>query len=386
MAAKKALGVVVILVVLVLAAAAFYWKISGTIRERRAGLEYQEEIHDISVRPVTVVKVERMPISSYLELTGTVRPVNAATVSAKVSATIVMFDADEGSIVKEGDIVVELEKDELTAALERAQAELSEAQAAKVGAEADANNARIDWERTEKLYKDGVISKQDLDAQEKARNVAEAKVAQAEAAVKRAEANLENAKVRLDYATIKAPIDGIITEKHQDVGDTTAPGKGLFRLECIRQVKVEAKVIEDDLKYVSQGKEATVRIDALEGKEFKGEVVEVIPSAQPDIRSFTIKVLLDNPERAIKPGMFARVQVAKETQSSALVVPSDCVYVRDGVEYLYVVENDKAHLRRVTLGTASGEMVEVREGVDAGDVVVRSGKEMLEDGAAVKIR
>ena len=384
MGKKKTLKISIVLVVVALVALAFYWKISTSVEQRKEALDYQGRVHDVSRRPVTVVRVEKRPIISHLEITGTLTPISVATISAKISGTIVKFDAEEGDVAREGDIVAELDKDELQSKLEQARASLTQAQAAREEAVAAMNNAKGDWERKQNIYKEGIISKQELDNQEKAYKVAVAKVSQAEAAIKAAEASVENAKVYLDYATIKAPIDGIITEKYQHLGDTTSPGKPLFKLECIRQVKAETRVNEDDMKYVEKGKRTEVAVDAIEGKEFTGDIIEIIPSADPDIRSFTIKVLLENTDLTLKPGMFARIRIVKEKKDAALAVPGDSVYVRDGIEYLYVVRDDTAHLTPVKLGIRSGDMVEVTEGATEGETVVLTGIQALEDGAKVE--
>lgn len=237
---------------------------------------------------------------------------------------------------------------------------------AQAGVEAAEESLRLAVAGTEKIE----VREEDIEA-------AEAGVTQARAAV-------VLAMTALDKATVRSPLSGLVSLRLVDPGETVGPGIPLLRLLDISQVDVLGTVLEADVPKVRMGMPAEIRVDALAPKVFRGRVSEVTPAAIPNQRFFTVKVRVPNPSRQLRPGMFARVQLMRERRAGVVLMPWDAVFERDGKQVVFVVEEGQAQLRHVELGIRKGALIEVKEGVRAGEVVIVSGQPGLEDGQQVE--
>lgn len=298
-----------------------------------------------------------------------------------------------------------------------AQAAVLAARAAVAQAEAAATNATREVERVRKLFGDKVVTRQQLDnaeaqyaiALEKQRGAGEkAKSAQEQlqsaqqqlalteqgarqedraaiaAKVRQAEAALRLAQINLDESTIRAPIAGVVAKRNLDEGNMVSPAVCIVTLVQMDTVKVVVGVSERDIAWVNAGRtQATVRVDAYPGKVFRGTVREVSPVADELTRTVAAEIHIPNREHRLKPGMFARVELVLQEKTGVPVVPEHAVLRVEGATHVFVVEAAKARRRTVRLGLRDGPLVEVVEGVQAGEWVVTRGHHMLEDGRRV---
>ncbi|MFQ6131752.1 MAG: efflux RND transporter periplasmic adaptor subunit [Armatimonadota bacterium] len=209
-------------------------------------------------------------------------------------------------------------------------------------------------------------------------------VAAAEASLVQARASVVLAMNALDKATVRSPLSGIVSIRLVDPGETVGPGIPLLRLLDIAQVDVLGTVLEADVPKARLGMPAEIRVDALRPKVFRGRVSEVTPAAIPNQRFFTVKVRVPNPERELRPGMFARVELVQERRSGVVLIPWDAVAERDGRQVVFVVENGRTQMRDVELGIRKEALIEVKSGVRAGQRVIVSGQPGLEDGQQVE--
>jgi RND family efflux transporter MFP subunit len=184
-----------------------------------------------------------------------------------------------------------------------------------------------------------------------------------------AKAALEQARTSLEYTRIRAPFDGVITEKKMDVGAFASPGMPLFTIEDPHRYRLEVAVNEGDLRYVRIGKDISVALDALEDAQIKGKVVEIVPAADSTSRSFLVKVELPADSR-LRSGLFGRAQFIRGERLS-VVIPQTAVVERGQLQGVYVLDHDQvASLRYVTVGKSSGNQVEVLSGVQDGERLV----------------
>lgn len=222
-------------------------------------------------------------------------------------------------------------------------------------------------------------------ALEKARSW-EAEITGAETGLKQAQAALEMAQEMLSNATITAPINGIVSQRYLDEGSMAVPAASLFMIVDMDKVKAVVDVTEADLAKVAVSKEAYVSVEAFPDK-LTGKVTLVSPTLKTISRTASVEITIDNPSYKLKPGMFARVTIPVEVRENTILVRRSSV-IEDkitGEKYVFVVNNGKSIKRRIEVGLANSDIVEVLSGVQDGEKVVISGQNYLKDGEIVQV-
>ncbi len=288
---------------------------------------------------VVEVKTSHVPVS--VEVTGQVTPVYQATLASRIQGTIDNLLVREGSVVRRGDTLVVLDNRDLQAELSRVTAEL--------------DNARAQRDRMEDLYRKDAVSKQELENATRTFRVAEA--------------GRKAVLAQLSYTIVKAPFDGVITEKKVERGELASPGQPLLKMEDPMQLRLEATVAETDVRVVSVGSSLPVIIDALGADPLKGRVSQILPAGDPQTHTFTMKVDLPTTV-GLKSGMFGRLRLEKGV-STTLLLPKSALIERGELASLFVVGSDQvARLRWVKIGRTLEQGIEILSGVDAGERVV----------------
>ena len=286
------------------------------------------------------------------EVVGTVRSKLRAVIEAKVSGRLLQYLVAPGQLVKSGDLLAELDVQEIRARQEQAKAMLDQAQR--------------DFGRQQQLIASKATSQQELDA--------------AAARVKVTTAGLHEAETMLGYAKVTAPFDGVITRKLADVGDLAMPGKPLMEMEAPANLRFETDLPESLLGDVKSGAILPVTIPTLP-KPLAATVSEISPVADAVSRTFLVK--LDLPTAAgLRPGQFGRVAVPV-AQTQLLLVPGRSVIRRGQMEAVFVVREGHATLRLVKTGKLLDDKIEILSGLEPGDPVVTSDASHLTDGQPV---
>jgi membrane fusion protein (multidrug efflux system) len=179
---------------------------------------------------------------------------------------------------------------------------------------------------------------------------------------------------------------GVVTRRAITPGELAAPGVPLFVVAQTGSVYVTLDLSETDLGQVRSGQPVALRVDAYPGRIFEGVVREVAPAGDPRTRTFKVKVVVPNADRALRPGMFARGEITVGRVVNALVIPRDAVSTDSGQPTVFVVVDGIARSRTVAIGPTYGPVVEIRGGLALGDSVIVSGQSGLTDGTAVTIR
>jgi RND family efflux transporter MFP subunit len=204
------------------------------------------------------------------------------------------------------------------------------------------------------------------------------------AAVLEANENLKAAQARLTYTVLAAPFDGFVTGRFMDPGATATPGQPILDVQYMRQVWVTVAVTADVARQTPLGRPAHITFDALPDRVFSGKIFQFNPSADPQSRDFTVRVVLDNPDLTIKPGMFAHVVIDTRTLPGAVVVPREAVQHDQRGDYVFVVDKSKiARRRAVKLGPADVDVIAISQGVQPGELVVTLSAVGLKDGQPV---
>ena len=302
-----------------------------------------------------VVEAKSTSVPIRVEVTGQVTPIFQATLSSRIQGTIDKLLVREGSRVSKGQLLIQLDSRDLQADLARAHAEVE--------------NAKAHLDRMNQLYAQDAVSKQEMENATRAYRVAEA--------------NRRAVEAQLSYTMVRAPFEGVITEKKVEAGELASPGQPLLKMEDPQRLRLEATVAEGDLKSISRGDKIPVVIDALGDHALAGLVSQILPAGDPHTHTFMVKV--DLPRTVgLKTGMFGRFQLDTGA-AQTMLIPSTAVVERGELTSLFVVGEDRiARLRWVKIGRHFEKDMEILSGVNVGERVLAGGHQGV-DGVTVEI-
>ena len=336
---------------------------------------------------VNVVKIRRGDIYSPIMATGTILPQEESRVGAKISGRIEKIFVYEGDEFEKGDILVKLEQQDFLIVEKRAKAELAVARASLREAELHLGNLSREKERLARLYERKVISQQKYDDINTSCRMAAARVDLTAARLLEADANLSMAKQQLRDSVIRAPFSGIVAKKFSneaEIVSSVMPSRPILWLMKIDRVKVEVEIPDVKMMVVRKGTPVDVKIDALPGKLFEGNVSRVNAMVDPISRNFKVETDIPNSEHMVKPGMFARITVKTDVVKDTIIVPQKALVVDDaGNDAVFVLNDNEAVIKRVTVGVSNANMVEIRDGLKVGEKVIVTGNYGLEEGTGV---
>lgn len=338
---------------------------------------------------VETALVERGPIEQRRDLTGTLEATAEIVVAAKVGGRLDRITVDLGDPVERGQVVAELDDEELVQAQAQARADLAVAQARKVAAGNALQIAERNLERVRGLRQRGIASEQELDTTREAKLQAEASVAVAASEITRAKAALRGAEVRKGYTQVSVDWrDGgpqrVVAARHVDDGTMVTANTPLLTIVGLDPLVVAIYVTEQDYGTLRVGLPITLTTDAYPGEEFSGQVARIAPVFARESRQARVELEVANPDGRLRPGMFVRVQVVLARLDSATLVPRDALVTDGDGAVVYVVADDGESVRRqpVTVGISDGERAQV-DGVAPPQEVVTLGQALLEDGSPV---
>lgn len=361
------------------------------------------------VKPIDVSAAEAIErkLPKTFEITGSLIADDQVVVSSEVDGKIEQLTVDLGSLVHRGQEIArvatkeyQLKLDQANAALRQARARLGitneddridpELTADVRQAKAALDDAKLRFARSEKLVETGDISRSKFDEARNALRGAEAKYQAAVDGVYNALALIQQRKSEADYAQKKlndayvlAPIDGSVSVKNASAGEyvkTNAPVVTIIRTNPLR---LSAEVPERFVPSVKTGQQVQIKVDAFAGQVFNGKISRISPSLSATARSLVVEATVDNSSGLLKPGFFARTQITTDTIEPVVMVPVQSVITITGLNKVYVIENGGAVERQVKLGNRDGELIEIVEGVKAGELVATSNVDKLHTGAKV---
>ena len=357
----------------------------------------------------------------YFEGTGSLAANEQTDVAAETSGKVAAVGVDIGSSVKRGQVLVRLEDADFKDRVAQAQAQLAQSQAtltqnlAKIGMRAGqrfvpenvpevrAAKAALDLadknlHRYEKLVETGDISRAIYDQQKSQRDQAAeqyqalihqaqqnyAAVANSQAAVDAAQTNLSLAKRNLTYTSVTAPMSGYISDRPADVGEYISPQQKVATIVSLNPLRLRIDVPEQAIPQIRVGESVSVSVAAYPDRNFAGHVARVSPSVNSASRTLTVEAEVQNPNAELKPGQFATVRVLLPQSEAAVMVPQRALRTISGSTYVYVLKNGFAQQRLVQTGQTEGDLIEIKSGVTADEVVATSNVDQLSDGMAVR--
>lgn len=361
-----------VLILIILVALVGYYTFSGS---------------DKVVIEAETIKVKKGSVVTTVTATGTIEPITQVEVGTQVSGVVEKIYVDYNSEVKEGQLIAELDKTNLQAALVQAKASYDSALN-------EQNYLQTIYKRQKTLYDNNVISRSDYDEALYNFNMAKSTTVQKLS-------DLQKAQTNLSYANIYSPIDGVILSRDVDEGQTVAASYStptLFTIaKDLKEMQVEADVDEADIGEVKQGQRVTFTVDAYQGDEFTGEVTQVRlnPTTTSNVVTYTVVIKANNPELKLKPGLTATVSIYTKELKGILTIeakavnfsPEEAVLAeyntQNGITQskvettsskedskLWVLKGNEIVAKNVQLGSSDGVNVHVISGLDEGENVV----------------
>jgi membrane fusion protein (multidrug efflux system) len=279
------------------------------------------------------------------------------TISPEIAGRILRIRFAEGEEVAAGDVLVELDATILRAELAKTRSDLTLAEANR--------------QRAMTLARKGVGTLRARD--------------ETIAAHQAAEANVALAQARLERTSIAAPLSGIVGLRAVSAGAYVTPGDRLVELADIDPIKVDFRVPELVLSSLRAGQAIRVTVDAVPGGIFEGKIYAIDPIVDANGRAVRLRARVENPDRTLFPGLFARVQIVVERRENSVLVPESAVFARGQERFVYRVVEDRAILTKIELGQRRPGQVEVIDGLGHDAMVVTAGQQQVRDGARVEI-
>lgn len=321
------------------------------------GGKADEDSDETPAVPVEISLAERGDIYAVYSGTAPIEAFKDAMVIAKVGGEVREILVEEGDDVVAGQLLARLDGDRLRLEMQQSEANLQKLQR--------------DYQRNVDLKDKGLISagdfekiKYEMDALEAAFNLA---------------------RLELSYTEIRAPIDGVISERIIKIGNTIDVNAPTFQVTSLEPLVSYLHVPEREYRRIDPGQEAMIEIDALAGTRFAARVARVSPVVDPDTGTFKITIEVSDPTRRLKPGMFGRISIVYDMHANALQIPRSAIIDEAGETAVFVVEDDVAHRRNVKTGYTEKGSVEILEGLTDDEQFVVVGQTGLKDGSKVSI-
>ncbi|MGO9241721.1 MAG: efflux RND transporter periplasmic adaptor subunit [Bryobacteraceae bacterium] len=364
---------------------------------------------DNKIDPSKIATVERGAIARSVVATGKIEPRSTVEVKSKASGIVKKLYVDYSAYVRQGQLLAELDKELLEAAVREAKANLQAAQAAEESAMASLERNKVDAEgpdlpflvsamgRARQLYKDGLLAKNSVEDAEKAyqmalnkqvsaiRNLAvsKAEIAKAKAQVAQASAALERAEEDLRNSTIVSPIDGLVLSRDVEVGNAVSSilvlgsqATLLFTLGDVSDVFVRGKVDQADIGKVYLGQPTRITVESFRDRKFEGKVYQISPLGveKDNVTTFEVKVSIANPGRELKANMSANAEIILEEKPNVLLVPEAAIIYGKDREAAVEIPDATADKGRkklpVKLGISNGVKTELVAGLKEGAKVI----------------
>lgn len=310
-----------------------------------------------SAIPVEVAYAGNGEISAYYSSTATLEADEEARVVAKVRGVVKELLVEEGDFVTAGDVLAQLEDEQLEIEAQRARATMERL-----------NN---EFRRKQELYEKNLISAEEF---ENAKYEYEAQ-----------KSAYELADLKIKYSKIRAPISGVVSDRLIKAGNMVNTDQEVFKITDFDPLLAVLHIPEHEMNKLKKGQTALMHFDALPGERFMGEVLRISPTVNPETGTFEVTISIHDESRQLKPGMFGRVRIVYDTHPSALLIPKNAVITEDGLSSVFVINNSVAYRKDISTGYTNGNNVEILSGINPADTVVTIGQSSLQDSSLVEI-
>lgn len=307
--------------------------------------------------PVEIAVAKKGSISSWILTTATLEPDSQVTLVSETNGTVEKLYVEEGSVVREGQIIVQLEAREKQVALQKANIRLQ--------------NATMELDRKQKSYDQKIISQSEYD--------------KAKFEMEVAESEKKSAEVEIDRITIRAPFSGIITERYIEKGQTIQVQTQLFTLVDRDPLKAKIYLPEKEIFGIEENQIVNLALNAQKDVKFQGRVRQVNPSVDPKTGTVKVTVEVTQAPEAVRPGSFIDVKLVTQRHENSILIPKKALIEEAGEKYVFVISKGAATRKNVDIGFMDDQSAEILKGVNTGDSVVIAGQGSLRDGIKTEI-
>jgi membrane fusion protein, multidrug efflux system len=363
---------------------------------------------EAEARPVKISPASERSMERTITVTGTLAAYDQATVSAKVPGRLASISVDLGTVLRQGQVIAQIEKQDYQLRLQQAEAALAQARA-RVGlppegkddrivteetgtvrqAQALLDDAKVKLERARNLVQRGVLAKAQLETAESEHKVALSRYQDAveeirnrQALVVQRRSELEIARQQLTDSSIYAPFDGVVQEKRASIGEYLAAGAPIVNVVKMDPLRLRAEVPERESRSVHVGQEIRVTLEG-DPNVYTGKIARISPAITAQNRVLIVEAEVRN-NGHLRPGSFARAEIVSADSTLALAVPTNALVSFAGIDKVILAQGGKAVETPITLGRRTADWAEVLSGLKAGDpVIINPGN--LQSGQPVTI-
>ncbi len=306
--------------------------------------------------PVKIEKLKKGKISSFILSSSTIKAEYSVDIVVETQGKVEMINFDEGDSVKKGDILAVVNYQELKLDMEKRRMSFLD--------------AKKKFERIKSLYKKKLVSKEDYD--------------NAEFQYKQSKIDYENSKIKFEKSLLKAPFDGVITERYITPGQYVSPSQKAFSIVNTKILKAIVYIPEESVAKVKKGQKAVLTSDTTE-QTFYGKVEKISTVVDPS--SGTVKITIKvNPNKGIRPGMFVNVKIITDIKNNVLLIPKKAVIYQNDAKYVFLVKNGKAKKVELKTGYENKDYFEcLNKDIKEGDKIIVAGQNSLKDGDKVRV-
>jgi len=307
---------------------------------------------------ISVVEVKPRVVKDILVLPGETEARHDVTLAAKRDGQVEWIGPTEGQTVKLGELMIKVDVEALKATLERWEAAYQMSK--------DVASRRLS------LHRGAILAKEEMEKAITDRT--------------RALSSLKEARVNYEQGFVRSPIEGVVNKLHVDPGEFVKRGQPVAELVHVDVIRINVNVPELDVRYLKVGQKARVTVDAYPGDHWDGEVDFVAFKADPATKTFKVRVVVDNKDRRIRPGMIAHVAFLRRLIPDALTAPLFAILDRGGERIIFIEKDGTAHARTVSIGVIDGAAAQITKGLNPGENLIVTGQHDVEDGMRVSTK
>jgi RND family efflux transporter MFP subunit len=358
---------------------------------------------------VRSTSVQRISIQRQIELSGNLASIDLVKVSAEVAGTVIFANIDLGREVQAGEVLVRLDDRELQLARDRAESALKQTEA-QLGLDpskpnvlppdeqiatvrtaiANRDDAKVKYAQSQELVSKGLVPRTDLDTNETKYKVTEAVLQSTLESVRSLKASLQDrraalqlAQKKIDDATVKSPVNGVVSERLVQRGEFIRENTPVVTIVQLNPLQLRTAVQEKFSNLIRANLPVQFSVEPFPGQTFNGRIVNISPSIDQQTRTFPVEIQVENPNRKLKPGFFAKGVILTERDNNVMAVPEEAVSTLAGVSSVFVIDNGVIRQQSVTLGAHDGKFFEILDGLMGTETVAVSNLNQLVTGTKV---
>jgi len=353
--------------------------------------------------------IQRISIQRQIELSGNLASIDQVKVSTEVAGTVIYANIDLGKEVRAGEVLVKLDDRELQLARDRAESALKQTEA-QLGLDpakpnvippdeqiatvrtaiANRDDAKVKFAQSQALVAQGLVPRTDLDTNETRVKVTEAVLQSTLESVRSLKASLQDrraalqlAQKKIDDATVKSPVNGVVSERLVQRGEFIRENTQITTIVQLNPLQLRTAVQEKFSNLIRPNLPVQFAVESFPGQTFNGRIANISPSIDQQTRTFTVEVQVDNANRKLKPGFFAKGIILTERDNNVMALPEEAVSTLAGVSSVFVIDNGVIRQQSVTLGAHEGKFFEILDGLMGNETVAISNLNQLVTGTKV---